>query len=115
MPSSAATASSTASRRNGSRRPAALSRRRCSAAAAEKTFSRSVIRRHVGHHLELGAILQDLRQPPMRQGLRAVADHLVDLRLDLAAGHAHALAEDQQEALGDLQPVGVVAVEIAAG
>ena len=61
--------------------------------------------RDVGHDLELGAVFQDLRQAAMGQGRQALADQLVDLGLDLAAGHPDPLAEDQQQALGHLQPV----------
>ena len=69
--------------------------------------------RDVGHHLELGAILQHLGQPAIHLGrLAAAAEELVDLALDLAARHPRPLAEEEQQALGRLQPVRGVAVDV---
>ena len=62
--------------------------------------------RHVGDDLELRPIFQHLRQPPMRQRRHPFAHQLVDLRLEFAPGHPHAVTEDQEQAFGDLQPPG---------
>jgi hypothetical protein len=86
-------------------RPALLGRR-------GKDFVADRLGGDIGDDLELGAVLQDLRQPAMRQGGQPLADQFVDLGLDLAAGHADPLAEDHQQALGDLEPLRAVAVQV---
>ena len=69
--------------------------------------------RDVGHDLELGAVFQHLGQPAVHERrLAPAAEQLVDLLLDLPAGHPHALAEDQQQALGRLEPLRALAIEI---
>ena len=68
--------------------------------------------RHVGHDLELGPILDDLGQAPVSQGRQPFADQFVNLGLDLAAGSSHAFAKDQQQALGDLEPLRIVTLQV---
>ncbi len=61
--------------------------------------------RNLGHDLELGPVLQHLREPSVRQRRQTLADQLVNIRLDLTAGQPHPLAEDHQQALGHFQPL----------
>ena len=67
----------------------------------------------VGDDLELGAVFQHLGQPAVHEGrLAPAAEQVVDLLLDLAAGHPHPLAEDRQQALGRLEPLRAVAIQV---
>ena len=67
----------------------------------------------VGDDLELGAVFQHLGQPAVHERrLAPAAEQVVDLLLDLAAGHPHPLAEDHQQALGRLEPLRAVAIQV---
>ena len=69
--------------------------------------------RDVGHHLELGAILEHLGQPAIHlRRLAAAAEKLVDLAFDLAPRHPGPLAEEEQQALGRLEPARGLAVDV---
>src|SRR5208337_4843028 len=73
----------------------------------------NLLGRHIGDNLELGPILQHLGDPTVHERcLTSASKHMVDLFLDLAASHSHALTEDRQQALGRLQPLRAVAVEV---
>ena len=67
----------------------------------------------VGDDLELGPVFQNLGDSTMGQRrLSPAAEELVNFFLDLAAGHTHTLAKNRQQALGRLQPLRVVAVQV---
>src|SRR5208283_3600869 len=58
-------------------------------------------------------VLEHLGDPTVHERrLTPASEQVVDLLLDLAASHSHALTEDRQQALGRLQPLRAVAVEV---
>ena len=60
-----------------------------------------------------GAILGILASPPINLGRLATAtEKSIDLGFDLAASHADALAKQEQQALGRLEPAPSLAVDI---